>query len=123
MADRNTIAVGIVIVLVFLWRFARTRQLYLTSLYVHEHGLAPIRFKPHDLRSFVDQALLGRRGIEPASFFIRAFVLVVVAASLFPFKGLAPLLYWLIAALIALYVPWCIAHGVMLKKRLSQYEQ
>jgi len=120
MADRNTIALGIVIVLAFLWRFARTRQLYLTSLHVHAHGLEPIVFKPHDLRGFVEQALLGRRSIEPISFFVRAFVLAVVAVTLFPFKGFAPIIYWLVAVLIALYIPWCVAHGVMLKKRLSQ---
>jgi len=120
MADRNTIIIGIVIVLVFLWRFARTRQLYLTSLRVRTRGLDPIVFRPHDLRGFVEQVLLGRRSIEPLSFFVRAFVLAVVAVFLFPFKGFAPLLYWIIAVLIALYVPWCVAHGVMLKRRLEQ---
>jgi len=120
MTDRNTIAVGIVIVLIFLWRFARTRQLYRTSLHVHTQGLNPIPFKPHDLRGFAEQALLGRRSIGPASFFIRAVVLAVVAVSLFPFKDFAPSLYRLVAVLIMLYVPWCVAHGVVLKKKISQ---
>jgi len=118
MVDTNTIALGIVIVLAFIWRFARTRQLYLTSLHVQTGDLEPIAFNPHDLHSFVQQALLGRRSIKPISFFIRAFVFMVVAACLFPFKDYEPLLYWLVVVLIALYVPWCIVHGVMLKKRL-----
>jgi len=112
MVDTNTIALGIVIVLVFIWRFARTRQLYLTSLHVQTCSSEPILFNPHDLRSFVQQALLGRRSIKPTSFFIRAFVFMVVAACLLPFKGYEPLLYWLVVVLIALYVPWCIVHGV-----------
>ena len=120
MADRNTILIGIVIVCVFLWRFARTRRLYLTSLHVHTQGLDPIRFKPHDLRSFIEQALLGRRTIEPVSFFVRAFVLAVVAVFLFPFKNFAPLLYWIVIVMIVSYIPWCVVHGIMLKKRISQ---
>ena len=118
MVDTNTILLGIVIVLVFVWRFVRTRQLYLTSLHVQVSGSEPIPFKPHDLCSFVEQALLGRRSLKPTSFFIRAFVFVVVAACLLPFKDYEPLLYWLAIILIVLYVTWCIVHGIMLKKRL-----
>jgi hypothetical protein len=120
MADKNTIFLGIVIFLVFIWRFVRTRQLYLTSLQVQASGSEPMPFKPHDLRSFVEQALLGRRSMKPTSFFIRAFVFVIVAACLLPFKKFEPLLYWLVVALIGLYVPWCIVHGLMLKKRLPK---
>ena len=116
MVDTNTIALGIVIVLVFIWRFARTRQLYLTSLHVQACGSEPIPFNPHDLHSFVGQALLGRRSIKPTSFFIRAFVFVVVAGCLLPFKAYEPLICWLVIILIVLYVPWCIVHGVMLKR-------
>jgi hypothetical protein len=119
MIDTNTIVLGIVLVLVFVWRAARTRQLYLTSLRVQESGSEPIPFKPHDLRSFVDQALLGRRTMKPTSFFIRAFVFAVVAFCLLPFKDYAPVLFWLVVALIVIYIPWCIAHGVMLKVRLE----
>ena len=119
MVDLNTILLGIVIVLVFIWRFARTRQLYLTSLHVQARGSEPIPFKPHDLRSFVEQALLGRRSMKPTSFFIRGFVFVVVAVCLLPFKDYEPLIYWLAVVLIVFYVPWCIVHGIMLKKRLS----
>jgi hypothetical protein len=118
MVDTNTILLGIVIILVFIWRFARTRQLYLTSLHVQANGSEPIPFKPHDLRSFIDQALLGRRSMEPTSFFIRAFVFMVIAVCLLPFKDYEPHLYWLVIVLIALYGPWCIAHGFMLKMRL-----
>jgi hypothetical protein len=116
MVDTNTIALGILIVFVFIWRFVRTRQLYLTSLKVRKHGLQPIAFNPRDPHSIIQQALLGRRSIEPASFFIRAFVLAVVALCLLPFKDYEPPLCWIVIAMIALYVPWCVAHGVMLKK-------
>jgi len=118
MVDTNTIALGIVIVLAFIWRFARTRQLYLYSLQVQTCGSEPIPFNPRDLRSFVRQALLGRRSLKPTSFFIRAFVFMIVAACLLPFKDYEPLLYRLVVVLIALYVPWCIVYGVKLKKRL-----
>jgi hypothetical protein len=114
MVDTNSIALGILIVLAFVWRLARTRQLYLTSLRVQSRDSEPIPFRPRDLRSFVQQALLGRRGVTPTSFFIRAFVFVAVAACLLPFKDYEPPLYWLVVVLIALYVPWCIVHGVML---------
>jgi len=119
MFGEDTIALGIVIVLVFIWRFVRVRQLYLTSLHAQTCGLEPIPFNPQDLPRFVQQAFLGRRSIKPISFFIRAFVFVVIGACLFPFKDYEPLLYGLVIVLIALYVPWCIVHGVMLKKRLS----
>lgn len=57
--------------------------------------------------------------MKPSSFFIRAFVFVLVAACLLPFKGYEPPLFWLVIVLTALFVPWCIVHGVMLKKRLA----
>ena len=120
MIDTRTIIFGIVIVLVFIWRFARTRQLYLTSLKVQVCGSEPIPFKPHDLRGFIEQALLGRRSMKPASFFIRAFIFVVITACLLPFKDYEPHLYWLVIGLIALYGPWCILHGAMLKKKLLE---
>lgn len=119
MFGTDTIALGIVIVLLFIWRFACVHQLYLTSLHVQACGSEPIPFNPHDLRSFVQQTFLGRRSVKPISFFIRPFVFMVIGACLFPFKDYEPLLYWLIIVLIALYVPWCIVHGIMLKKRLS----
>jgi len=119
MIDTNTIVLGIIIVLVFIWRFVRTRQIYMTSLEVQACGSEPIPFKPHDLHSFIEQALLGWRCMKPVSFFIRAFVFVVVAACLLPFKNYKPILYWLAIILIVLYVAWCIVHGVMLKKMLS----
>jgi hypothetical protein len=118
MTDTNAIALGILIVLAFIWRFARTRQLYLTSFRVLVYGAEPAPFRPHDLRSFVQQALLGRRSVSPISFFIRALVFGVVAAFLLPFKDYEPPLFWLVVALIALYVPWCVAHGFMLKGKL-----
>jgi hypothetical protein len=111
--------VGVIILLVFAWRFARTRQLYLTTLVVQARGAEPIRFSPHDLRSFVELALLGHRSMTPGSFFVRAFVFVAVAACLLPFKDYAPSLYWLVVVLVALYGLWCVGHGLLLKKRLN----
>jgi hypothetical protein len=116
MIDRNTIGFGIVIVLAFIWRFARTRQIYLISLKVQAGRSDPIPFSPHDFRSFIDQVLFGRRSLEPFSFFVRAFVYLIVAAGLLPFKDYNPVLYWLVVILIALYVSCCIAHGFLLKK-------
>jgi hypothetical protein len=114
MDSKDIIVLGILIVLVFVWRFARTRMIYLTSLHVQSSGSEPIPFNPHDLRGFVQQALLGRRSMEPNSFFIRAFVFAIVAVCLLPFKDYEPPLFWLVITLIALYVPWCIVHGIML---------
>lgn len=118
MSDSHSIAPGLLILLAFVWRFARTHQLYLTSLEAQRAGSGPSRFEPHDLRSFVDGALLAGRSLEPTSFFVRAFVFADVSVCLLPFKGYEPPLIWLVIALIALYVPWCILHGVMLKRRL-----
>jgi len=119
MVDAITVTLGIVIVVAFIWRLIRIHQLYLTSLHVQACDSKPIQFNPHDLRSFLGQTILGRRSIKPISFFIRAFVFVLVAVCLFPFKAYAPLLYQLVIVLTALYVPWCIVHGVMLKNRVS----
>ena len=113
----NSIVIGIIIVLVFIWRFVRTRQIYLNSLKARTLGLKPIEFNPHDPYSFVQQVLLGRRSIEPSSFFIRAFVLALIAFCFLPFKNYNFNLYWLVIAMILLYILWCIAHGVMLKKK------
>lgn len=115
--DSGTLAV--LILLTFAWRFARTRQLYLTSLRVSQLGLPAPVLDPHDMRSVAQQVLLGRRSIKPASFFMRAVVLVLVAACLLPFKHYAPCLWWLVVALIGLYVPWCLAHGLMLRRHLD----
>jgi hypothetical protein len=117
MIDTNTIVLGVLIILAFLWRFARTRNLYLTSVRIQVNGLDPIPFKPHDVRSFIQQALLGNRTMKPGSFFIRAFVFVIVAFGLLPFKDYEPVLYWLVILLVALYAPWCILHGLLLKRR------
>jgi hypothetical protein len=115
----DTIALGLVILLVFIWRFARTHQLYLTSLRVQTCGLEPTPFELHDIRCFVQQVLLGHRSLEPVSFFIRAFVLSAVAGCLLPFKHYDPILYWIVILMLTAYVPWCIAHGISLKRKLT----
>jgi hypothetical protein len=122
MIDTNNIFLGVLIFLAFIWRFARTRQLYLTSLYVHISGAEAISFDPNDLRNFIHQALFGRRSIVPTSFFIRALVFFIVAICLLPFKDYDPILFWLVIVLIAFYVPWCVAYGFMLRKRISDSE-
>ena len=115
----NTIALGILILLVFIWRFARTRQLYLTSLRVQTSGLEPTPFGLHDIHSFIEQVILGHRSLKPITFFIRAFVLSAVAACLLPFKHYDPVLFWIVISMLVANVPWCIAHGIMLKRKLT----
>lgn len=122
MLETRTITLGILIILVFAWRFVRTRQLYLTSLHVRTLGLDPIEFNPRQIRSIIHQGLLGQRSIEPNSFFIRGIVLAIVALCLLPLKDYEPPLVALVLMLIALYTPWCVAHGIMLKKRQSRGE-
>jgi hypothetical protein len=120
MDEMPTHVLAVIIVLVFAWRFARTRQLYLTSLAARNGSLSLEPFNPRDPRSILRQALMGRRSIEPKSFFIRGVVLAVVALCLLPFKGYEPPLWWLVISLIALYVPWCIAHGMMLERKTRE---
>jgi hypothetical protein len=114
MADTNTITLTILIILAFVWRFLRTRQLYKTSLLVQQGKIDPIPFKPHDLHSFIQGALLGNRSLNPSSFFIRAVVYLIVALCLLPFKSYQPPLIWIVIALIALYVPFCVLLGLLL---------
>jgi hypothetical protein len=116
VVDTNKVFLGILIILAFIWRFARTRQLYITSLHMHKSGTEAIPFNPKDFRSFIDQALFGRRSIKPTSFFIRAIVFLLVVVCLLPFKDYDLFLFWLVVLLIALYFPWCIVHGFMLRK-------
>jgi hypothetical protein len=113
-----TLALAVLIVLVFVSRVLRTRQLYLTSLASHMTGVKAQRFNPRDPRLVLEQALLGRRSIEPKSFYIRGVVLAAVALCLLPFKGYGPTLWWLVVGLVVLYVAWCVAHGIMLKNRM-----
>jgi len=115
----NTIVLGILIILVFIWRFARTHQLYSTSLRVQIYGLKSAPFDLHDFHCFIQQVLLGRRSLKPSAFFIRAFVLSAVAACLLPFKHYDPILYWIVILMLAVYIPWCIAYGILLKKKLN----
>jgi hypothetical protein len=117
MTDKEVITLAVLIALAFAWRFVRTRQMYLTSLAVRTQGLEPIPFKPQDLSTFVQQALLGRRSMEPNSFFIRGIVFVLVAVCILPLKNYSPPLWWLTIGLIGLYVPWCFIHGMMLKQK------
>jgi hypothetical protein len=117
MDEMPTLALALVIVLVFAWRFARTRNLYLTSLAVKRGGVALQPFNPRDLRNLFHQALMGRRSMQPKSFLIRALGLAVVGICLLPFKRYEPSLWWLVIILIASYVLWCIAHGIALHNR------
>jgi hypothetical protein len=75
-------------------------------------------FKPSVSTDFFNEVLLGNRSVEPKSFFIRAFVFVVIALVLLPFKDYAPDLYWIVLVLIILYVPWCAIFGVLLKREV-----
>ncbi len=115
----NTIVLGVLIILVFIWRFARTHQLYVTSLRVQICGLKSAPLELHDIHSFVEQVLLGHRSLKPISFFIRAFVLSAVAACMLPFKHYDPVLYWIVISMLAAYAPWCIVHGILLERKLT----
>ena len=115
MEEKNTIALTTIIILVFIWRFARTRQLYLTSLKVQTLDIRPIVFNPSNPHDFIEQVILGRRSIKPISFFVRGFVLAAVGLCLISLKDYRPPLVWIVISMISLYVPWCILHGVMLK--------
>lgn len=117
MEHAKIITLEIIIVLFFIWRFIRTRRLYLTSIQeqTSEQGISPL--KHPSFHNFVKMGLLGQRKIKPISFYIRGIVFLVVAVCLLPFKSYSPIFYWLVVTLIAFYVPWCIIHGIMLKKR------
>jgi hypothetical protein len=122
MVDTNTMALGGLIIIFFLWRYFRTRQLYLTSLRVLESGSEPITFDPHDLRSFIDQTMMGRRSVGYNSFFIRMIVYVIVVLCLYPFKNYQPTIFWLIVSLTSFYIPWCVVHGVLLKRKTMKFK-
>lgn len=114
MLETNTLVLGILIICAFGWRFYRTWQLYLTTKTVLEKGVEAIPFHPQDLNDFIQQALLGRRSVQPGSFRIRALVYGLIAVLLLPIKGYQPVLYWLVVGLISFYLPWCILFGIRL---------
>ena len=116
--DTNTAVLVVVIILVFIWRFIRTHQLYTTSLQIDIQSF-DLRGL-HDLRSFVSQVLFGHRVVGPDSFFIRAIFFAVVTICLFPFKNYEPVLYWLVVVLVSIYVPWCVFHGILLRRNLRR---
>jgi hypothetical protein len=116
--DTDTTIPAVLIILVFIWRFIRTHQLYTTSL--QNDGPSFELRDLHDLRSFVSQVLLGHRRVEPESFFIRGAVFAIVTACLFPFRSYEPVLYWLVVALVSIYVPWCAVYGILLKRDLRR---
>jgi hypothetical protein len=116
MAEEITTLIGAAVILFFLQRFIRTHMLYRYSLRVLRGLEEPTQAKPSLSREFFDQAILGNRSVEPNSFFIRALVFVTIALILLPFKDYAPDIYWIVVILIALYVPWCVGHGLLLRK-------
>jgi len=119
MIQTTTALFASAVILFFIWRFARTHQLYRFSQRVLRGLIEPITIKPAFSREFISHALLGNRNIEPKSFYIRGFVYVVVAFVLLPFKDYTPDLYWLVVILIILYVPWCLIHGILLKREVA----
>ncbi|MHA3964449.1 MAG: hypothetical protein AM325_013020 [Candidatus Thorarchaeota archaeon SMTZ1-45] len=120
MSEMMTALFGTAIALFFIWRFARTHQLYRFSLRVIRGLEEPVIIKPAISREFANHALLGNRNIEPNSFFIRGVVYLAIALILLPFRDYIPVLYWLVVFLIALYVPWCLIHGVLLKQEITR---
>jgi hypothetical protein len=118
LSEETTILIGAAVILFFIWRFTRTYQLYRFSLKVLTEHIERAPFKPSVSTDFFNEVLLGNRSVEPKSFFIRAFVFVVIALVLLPFKDYAPDLYWIVLVLIILYVPWCAIFGVLLKREV-----
>jgi hypothetical protein len=117
MSDETTVLFGFAVLFFFIWRFARTHQLYRFSRKVLRGYEEPVQIKPSISREFLNHALLGNRNVEPSSFYIRAIVFITIALVLLPFKDYARDLYWIITVLIILYVPWCMVHGLLLKKK------
>ena len=107
---------GVLVVVFFLWRFARTHQLYRFSLKVHRGEIEDTSFEVGISREFLRKALFGSRSIPPRSFLIRALVYVFVAMILYPFRGYGPELYLGVSVLIILYGLWCIAHWASLRR-------
>jgi len=71
-------------------------------------------------RDFFEQVFIGNRNVEPNSFYVRAFVFATVALVLLPFRSYAPELYSLVFLLIILYIPWCVSHGLLLRRAVSK---
>jgi hypothetical protein len=119
MSEETTALFGAAVILLFIWRFIRTRKLFTYSRTVLRGLEEPNHVRPSFSPGFFDQAVLGNRNVEPNSFFIRAFVFVAIALILLPFRDYAPEIYWIVVVLIALYVPWCVGHGFLLKKETA----
>ncbi|MGD9397648.1 MAG: hypothetical protein PVJ05_14530 [Candidatus Thorarchaeota archaeon] len=109
--------IGIAVVVFFIWRFARTHQLYRYSLRVARGQIESTQFRPSFSRNFLNGALLGNRSVDSNSFFVRGLVYAVVALILLPFRDYAPELYWIVTILIIFYVPWCFCHGFLLGRK------
>ena len=116
MQDIEILIIRIVIILFFIWRFARTRQLYLFSLRNPQNGQNANPFRPLTFGSFLNKAFWGKRSLKPNSFFIRGFVFLVIAVCLLPVKNYDPVLYWLFVVLTVFYISWCVIHGIKLKR-------
>jgi hypothetical protein len=119
MSHETTMLFGAAVVLFFLWRFARTHQLYRFSIKVKRGQVEPTPFAMSVSRDFFEQVFLGNRSVEVNSFYVRASVFAAVALLLLPFRSYAPELYWLVCLLIILYVPWCVSHGLLLRRAVS----
>jgi hypothetical protein len=116
MAEEIITFIGAAVILFFIWRFVRTHRLYRFSQRVLRGLEESVQVKPSLSREFFDQTVLGNRNVKPNSFFVRAFVFAAVALILLPFRDYAPDLYWIVVFLIILYVPWCVGHGILLRR-------
>jgi len=121
MSDESTVFLGAAVILFFLWRFARTHQLYRFSLRVKRGQIEPTPFVLSVSRESFEQALIGNRNVEPNSFYVRALVFATVAFVLLPFRSYSPELYSLVVLLILLYIPWCVSHGLLLRRAVSKH--
>jgi len=112
----KTLFIGVVIIIIFIWRLFYIHQLFLTSKKIIKYNLKPIKFDPRNVDNFINQIFLGQRSLKPISFFIRGFVVAIIAVLLFPFKDYEPILFRLLIFLIIIYIFWCLLYGLMLYK-------
>lgn len=112
----KTVFIGVVVIVVFIWRLFYIHQLFLTSIKTIKYNLKPIKFNPRNINDFINQIFLGKRSMKPISFFIRGFIVAIIAIFLLPFKDYEPSLFRLVISLLIIYIFWCLFFGFKLYK-------
>jgi hypothetical protein len=119
VSDVVTVLGGVAVVLFFIWRFIRTHKRFRYSHRVLRGLEEPVEVQPAFSREFFDQAILGNRNAKPNSFYVRAIAFAVIALILLPFRDYSPLLYSIYVGMTVAYVPWCVSHGYILGKMVT----